>query len=58
MPGFDKKPVHMPFLVEKCGTGTGFSLSASFFLISSIPPMLRTNTILKLFLSEGQAVEA
>jgi hypothetical protein len=56
-PGFNTRPVHVTFVLETCGIETGYSLSASFSIVGSFPPMLHTNIILKLLLSEGQAVE-
>jgi hypothetical protein len=55
--GFSTRPVHVTFVLEKCGIETGYSLIASFSLVGSIPTMLHTNIILTILLSEGQAVE-
>ena len=47
----------MTFVLEKRGTETGYSLNDSFSLVGIIPPVLHTNIILNLLVSEGQAVE-
>lgn len=48
-PGFDSRPVHVGFMVNKIGTGTGLSPSALVFAIILIQPLLNTHLSLIYF---------